>query len=302
MEERPGNVIVGDTEIEVSGRWLKTAKLTQEWYQDVDDPAAVIARLQRSRPRADLFTFWQRLPHTEPRHEHRLEWDSIAALQITSYEDWYKKRINNKTRNLIVKAQKKGVEVRRASFDDEFVRGMTAIFNETPIRQERSFLHYGKSFETVKAQFSRYLFREDLYGAYFNDELIGFIFLANAGNFMYLGQIISLIRHRDKSPQNALIAKAVEACAEKGIPYLVYALWPRGALREFKRHNAFECVNLPRYYVPLTAKGRAALKLGLHHGPAEWVPENAVPILKEIRSRFYSLRYRSKVAAPGHTP
>ena len=40
------------------------------------------------------------------------------------------------------------------------------------------------------------------------------------------------------------MAKAVEVCAEKGIPYLVYALWPRGPLREFKRHNAFECVKM----------------------------------------------------------
>jgi hypothetical protein len=178
---------------------------------------------------------------------------------------------------------------------------MTAIFNETPIRQERTFLHYGKSFDTVKSEFSRYLFREELYGAYVDDELIGFIFLANAGQYLYLGQIISLIRHRDKSPQNALIAKAVEVCAQQGLPYLVYALWPRGPLREFKRHNAFECVNLPRYYVPLTAKGKVALKLGLHRGPAEWLPENALPILKEIRSRFYSLKYGSKVAAPGQT-
>ena len=116
-----------------------------------------------------------------------------------------------------------------------------------------------------------------------------------------VGQIISMVRHRDKSPQNALIAKAVEVCAEEGIPSLVYALWPRGPLREFKRHNAFECVDLPRYYVPLSAKGRAALRLDFTTC-AEWVPENAVPILKEIRSRFYSLRYRSKVAAPGHTP
>lgn len=289
-------LILGGKEIEVSGRWLKTARLVHEWYEDVDDPQALAAHLMQSQVHADLFTFWQRLPNTEPQHTFRLEWDPIAVLPVSTYQNWYKNQINNKTRNLIVKAQKKGVQVKPASFDDEFVRGMTAIFNETPIRQERAFLHYGKSFETVKAQFSRYLFREDLYGAYFNDELIGFIFLADAGQFMYLGQIISLIRHRDKSPQNALIAKAVEACAEKGIPYLVYALWPRGALREFKRHNAFECVNLPRYYIPLTAKGKVALRLGLHHGAAELLPENALALLKRIRSRFYSLKYRSKTA------
>ena len=296
-----GKLIVGGKEIEISGRWLKTARLVHEWYEDVDDPLALAAELKHSNPHADLFTFWQRLPNTEPQHRYHLERDSIAALPVSTYQNWYKNQINNKTRNLVVKAQKKGVQVRPASFDDDFVRGMTAIFNETPIRQERTFLHYGKDVETVRAQFSRYLFREELFGAYADDELIGFIFLANAGHYLYLGQIISLIRQRDKSPTNALMAKAVEVCAEKGIQYLVYALWPRGPLREFKRHNGFECVDLPRYYVPLTAKGRAALKLRLHQNPADWLPENALPVLKDLRARFYSLLYRSKIPAPGRT-
>ena len=39
---------------------------------------------------------------------------------------------------------------------------MTAIFNEAAIRQGRPFWHYGKDFETVKRQFSRYLAREHM--------------------------------------------------------------------------------------------------------------------------------------------
>jgi hypothetical protein len=265
----------------------------------VENPEALIEDFKRSGKRADLFTFWQRLPHTEPRYDYHVEWDSIAALRVTTYEHWYKSQINNKTRNLIVKSQKKGVEVRPATFDDAFVRGMTEIFNETPIRQERSFLHYGKSVETVRREFSRFLFREELFGAYLGDELIGFIFLANAGSFVYLGQIISFLKHRDKSPQNALIAKAVEYCATKQIPHLVYALWPRGPLREFKRHNAFECVNLPRYYVPLTAKGALALKLGLHRPVVDMLPESVVPVLKDMRSRFYALKHPPKIGTTG---
>jgi hypothetical protein len=289
---------VDGVEVALSGRWLKTARLANEWYEDVDNPTALMAGLKDAGYRADLLTFWQRLPHIEPRYNFHLEWDSIAALRVTTYQQWYKSQINNKTRNLIVKAQKKGVEVRPATFDDAFVQGMTAIFNETPIRQERAFLHYGKSADTVRREFSRFLHREDLFGAYIGDELIGFIFLANAGSFVYLGQIISFLKHRDKSPQNALIAKAVEYCAEKQIPHLVYALWPRGPLREFKRHNAFECVNVPRYYVPLTAKGALALRLGLHREVVEWLPENVVPVLKDLRAKFYSFRYRPKIEDP----
>lgn len=279
--------------LEVSGRMIRTARLAEEWFEDLDDPKSFIDRLKRTGARADVFSFWQRLPHTEPRFDYPMERDSIAVLPVSTYEHWWVEQINNKTRNLVVKARKKGVVVRPAVFDDEFVRGMTAVFNETPIRQERPFIHYGKSFETVKQQFSRFLFREDILGAYLDDELIGFIMLANAGRFATLTQIISMLRHRDKSPNNALLAKAVELCAERGITQLVYALWPRGPLRDFKKHNGFEEVQLPRYYVPLTIKGQMAVNLKWYRSPVEWLPEPTIMQLRSLRSRFYARRYRT---------
>jgi hypothetical protein len=103
-----------------------------------------------------------------------------------------------------------------------------------------------------------------------------------------------MVRHRDKSPNNALLAKAVEVCAERRVRQLVYALWPRGPLREFKRHNAFEPVRLPRYYVPLTVRGAAALKLGLHRSLGDRLPEKAVERFRNIRSRLYAVRYGTR--------
>ena len=282
----------GGNVLDISQGFIRTARLTDEWYQDLEDPTAFIQDLKRNRVGADVFTFWQRLPDAEPRHPYHHEWDSIAALPISTYEHWYKNVINNKTRNLVVKAGKKGVVVRRSVFDDQFVEGMTAIFNETPIRQERPFLHYGKSAATVKREFSRFLFREELLGAYDGDELIGFVMLGDAGRYAMLGQIISMIKHRDKSPQNALVAKAIEVCAERGTPYLVYALWPRGPLRDFKKHNGFEEVRLPRYYVPLTMRGALGLKLGLHRGLTERLPEDWVMYMRGLRSKYYARRYQ----------
>ena len=129
--------------------------------------------------------------------------------------------------------------------------GMTSIFNETPIRQGRRFLHYGKDFETIKRQFSRFLFREEIFGAYLGEELVGFIMLADAGRYAFLGQIISKIAHRDLAPTNALLAKAVERCAERGFPYLVYARWLDDSLGDFKRSNGFQRFDLtPLFCAP----------------------------------------------------
>jgi hypothetical protein len=273
----------------VLSRGLATvARVEDDWYDDVSDPHLVIAELQRSRVRADIFTFWQRLPQIEPRFSFHTEWESIAAVPVTSFEYWLNKQIKPTARNKVRKAWKNGVEVREAPYDDDFVRGMTEIFNETPIRQGRRFWHYGKDFETVKRQFSRSLFREDLLGAYHGDELIGFVMLGNAGTYGVLGQIVSKIRHRDKGPNNALIAKAVEVCERRRLPHLVYAYWGDGSLMDFKRSNGFEEIRLPRYYVPLTRWGQLITRSGLHRGWKACVPDGVKSRLKTVRNRWLS--------------
>jgi hypothetical protein len=266
-----------------------TVHLEEEWYEDVLDPESVVSALQVSRAKADVFTFWQRLPDIKPRFGYHWEWESIAALRVTTFDDWWNKQIKSRTRNLIRRAEKSGVEVREVSYDNAFVHGMTEIFNETPVRQGRRFWHYGKDVETIKSQFSRYLFREDLIGAFYHGELIGVVMLGNAGRFAVTGQIISKIQHRDKAINNALIAKAVEVCERKGFPYLVYFHWGDGSLAEFKRRCGFEETRIPRYYVPLTPKGKLVLRLRLHHGLKDLLPVSMKNGLKSLRARWVAL-------------
>jgi hypothetical protein len=274
----------------ISGKVPRMARPEEEWFEDVEDPEMLISSLRKHACNPDILTFWQRLPDTLPRYSYYMEPDSIAALPIKSYSLWWEKQIDSAARNKARKAQKKGLVIRLADFDDRLVQGMTSIFNETPIRQGRPFLHYGKDFETVKRQFSRFLFREEILAAYVGDELVGFIMLANAGRYAVLGQIISKIARRDLAPTNALLARAVEHCAEKGIPYLAYAQWLDGGLGDFKRSNGFQRFDLPRYYVPLTPKGRLILKLGLHRGWKQAIPEQIKGPLKRVRKFWYGLK------------
>jgi hypothetical protein len=193
-------------------------------------------------------------------------------------------------RNQLRKAAKEGLVTKEATFDDDFVRGMTNIFNETPVRQGRKFWHYGKDFHTVKKQFSRYIYREDMIGAYYKNEMIGFVMMGNAGRYGTTGQIISSIKHRDKFTNNALIGKAVELCEKKNLPYLAYLHWNDDSLSEFKRRCGFERTRVPRYFVPLTPKGKLALNLGLHRGWKALVPGRFKAALKKLRSDWYGSR------------
>lgn len=282
-------MFIDDKEITITGRFIKTARLAQEWYEDVEEPESFIQKLRESKLKADIFTFWQRLPEIEPKYNYHMEYDPVAAMPITSFDHWWKKQISTNIRRAVKKSKKKGVVVKETKFNNDFIQGMVNIFNESPIRQGKPFWHYGKDFDTIKREFSRFIFREDMIGAYYKNALIGFIMLAHAGKYSITGQILSMIKHRDKATNNALIAKAVELCAKKKIPYLVYLFWGSGSLSEFKRRNGFEKIPLPRYYIPLTIKGKIAFKLNLHHGISGILPQAWKRRLKSFRNKMYSL-------------
>jgi hypothetical protein len=182
--------------------------------------------------------------------------------------------------------------VKLAEFDDAFVQGIVNINNETPIRQGKPFWHFQKSFDAVKRENSTYAERNAFLGAYCQDELIGFIRLTYSDRVGNIVQLLSLMKHYDKRPANALIAKAVEICEQKGISHLLYYNYiyndPKSSLTEFKRRNGFEQVLLPRYYIPLTPKGKIALSLELHRGLVQRIPKPLLMQLLKMRSLWYA--------------
>jgi hypothetical protein len=187
------------------------------------------------------------------------------------------------------------VVVREVPYDDAFVQGMSAIYNESPVRQGKPFWHYGKDIESVRRMNGTFLDRSIFLGAFLQDSLIGFVKLVTDEEQGQAGlmQIVSMIQHRDKAPTNALIAQAVRSCAERKIPYLWYANFAYGkkqsdSLADFKRHNGFQKIDVPRYYVPLTPKGQIALRLNLHRGVRDRVPETLAVVYRRIRSLWYT--------------
>ena len=93
---------------------------------------------------------------------------------------------------------------------------------------------------------------------------------------------------------NGLMAKIVETCVNKGMLFLVYGHWHERSLGDFARHNGFEKIDLPQYYIPLTLKGKIALNLGIHHGLVAVIPKRLKPFLLEIRRIWFSMPWYSK--------
>src|SRR5207245_1160330 len=139
-----------------------------------------------------------------------------------------------KARNKAKQAEKKGVVVREVPFSNELVKGIHAVYNETRVRQGEPNVHYGKDFETVYREEATFLDSSIFIAAFFENNLIGFAKLVHDQTRTQAGlmNIVSMIRHRDKAPSNALVAQAVRACADRQIPYLVYSSFSYGKKRK----------------------------------------------------------------------
>lgn len=297
-------ITVGGTQIRIQGRLLRTAKVEAEGYLFLEDPEVTIAQLRTCGQRIDLFTFVPRLPETAPKLDYPVEPHNFAALPVSTFDHWWNQTLGFKGRNKAKQAEKKGVSVREVPFDDTLVKGMWEVYNESPVRQGEPNAHYGKSLEAVYKMEATFLDSSVFIGAFFEGNLIGFIKMVYDETRTQAGlmNIVSMVKHRDKAPTNALVVQAVRSCAERKIPYLVYASFAYGnkrksTLSDFKERNGFQQIDVPRYYVPLTAAGRLALRLGLHRKFADRLPESVASRLRDLRSAWYKRKFQSVTEA-----
>lgn len=281
---------IEDREVVAVGRWLRIATLNdEEWLEGrlVTNPVRFIGAIRASGLPADIFAF------SGPRDVKpfdgigHIEMDNAATIRTDDYKAWWEGLSQEGRRNARL-AAKKGIEVRSAAFDDDFAAGIKAIYDETPVRQGRKFWHYGKDLDRVKRENSSYLDRSEFLGAYYTGQLVGFMKFVYIDDVARIMQILCLDAHRDKRPMTALIAKAVEVCHQKGKKHLIYGKFAYGgrtdSLAEFKRRMGFEVRHFPRYYIPLSLRGRIAIKLGAHAGWRALLPPRHVDQLMKFRT------------------
>jgi hypothetical protein len=291
-------VRLDDVTVIMNGKFIRVGEIFDAYWREADtlpDLRYVVEQLKTADNRPDVFTFVQRVPETEPRYDYYMEWDNVAVIPITTHERWFREQISSACRRNIRTSEKKGVTVRVDSYDAKYVRGIMSIYNESPIRAGRKFWHYGKPFDAVEAENGTYRERSTYLGAYLQDEFIGYMKIVWDTNSAAIMQILSKLEYRDRRPNNALMSRAVQLCQERGIEYLLYERLIYGnkgedSLTRFKKENGFIRMDLPRYYIPLTLKGKIALILGLHREMKEMVPQRVRQQLVRFRDKWYTSR------------
>jgi len=289
------NILGVDKDLEtlaIRKNWfIKIARDSKEYEKDVFPTDKFIEKLADRG--IDVFTFIER-KWCNNISKPLVGWvkleDNIALLHVASYHEWWS-NVGKKTRNMVRKAEKSGVKTKTVEPDEQLADGIWKIYNETPIRQKRAFPYYGISLQAVtsgvlSAQNSTFI------AAFYKEELVGFIQLVYGNKIAVIAQILSLQGHSDKAVNNALLAKAVEVCANQHMEWVMYGrIGNHPSLDRFKENNSFSELPLTRYYVPVTNKGRLAVKLGLHRELKDSLPQ----ALKSILFPFYNWVSRTKM-------
>jgi hypothetical protein len=297
---------IGDRLIVISRRFPRIASIKDEEFiqgESISEPHEFMEAMKKNNIHADLFTFVQKFPDVTPKYDFHMEWDNVAALEVKSYSDWYENRISSSIRKNLKRSVRRGVHVEIRELTDEFIREVAVIYNDSPVRQGRKFWHYGKSFATIKREISTYLDRSLFIGAFHQEQMIGFIKMVWVDRIARLMHIVSMAAHNDKHTTNALIAKAVEVCEQKRCTHLTYGKYVYGrnagsSLTEFKHRNGFKHVLVPQYFIPLNAKGRIAMRIGIHRGLKGMIPERMFSFFLNVRAKYNDvIRRRSRHAA-----
>lgn len=270
--------------------FFTTASDSREYMQSILPTEELVKELHRRR--VDIFSFLERkwcCPIMEPSKTWSSAEDNIAILHLKSYDVWLK-NIGKKTRNMIRKAEKLGIGTDVAEANDRLAEGIWKILNETPIRQGRGFPHYGVSLDVVKRNLV--LFPNSTYiGTYFQNELVGFIYLIHGNRLTIISQLLSLQKHWDKAINNALVAKAIEFCSNRHTEWIMYGrMGNHPTLDKFKDSNGFTKLQLTRYFLPLTAKGKLIIKLKLHREIRDTLP----PSMKKALFPLYNWVSRTR--------
>ena len=281
------------------GHWLKIARVRGEemMERELEEPERYLAALRNDRKKildADIFSFTQKLPETQPKYSYPMEWESVAAIPLVSFKQWWE-GLPQETRKNVRRSQKRGVVIKVRELDEDLIEGIRAVNDDTPTRQGMKNAYYGLTAIETKERYNEFTGRCDFVCAYFGEELIGFLHLVYRGNIAAILNLTTKPSHFDKRPANALVAKAAEICEQLGISHISYGLYNYGnkrdsPLREFKIRNGFTEILVPRYFVPVTLWGRLCIKAKLHRGVIGNVPTSVIVAGVRARRWWYEFK------------
>src|SRR6267154_1558266 len=85
------SIVFRERTVIVKGKWIRNASIHQEDWMEaepVENPEIFVRELVDSKLLADIFSFSVRLPETKPKYSFHFEWDNLAVIPVSTYQEW----------------------------------------------------------------------------------------------------------------------------------------------------------------------------------------------------------------------
>jgi hypothetical protein len=206
----------------------------------------------------DIFTYWTRnWVKQQASDDTIMKRNILAVLRLpSSYDRWYES-LDKRVRHAIRTSR---TSVEQCTID-EGTKAIASIYTDIEERQGQPF-----PFHNIDAaELERIMVRRKesvFFHGLADGRLVGAarIIPSISEGFAILASLISRGSDFDKKPNDRLLAGLVEWAIQKQIGLLVYDYLADDSLGFFKRRHGFCPLSVPRFGVPLTARGSLALR------------------------------------------
>ena len=149
------------------------ARDTRLYLKDIHQTPRLFYKLGKRN--LDVFTFvdrsWCKGTHqTSPRANYKIH-ENVLFLHLKTYDDWWN-RIGKKSRNMVRKATKSGLQFMQVEPNDKIACDILRIYKSSCVKQGRRNYNFDVTLDEVKAKIS--LSNRVIIGAFFQNELVGF--------------------------------------------------------------------------------------------------------------------------------
>ncbi len=119
-----------------------------EYFTFPTDPVKLLEEIH-AYP-MDIFTFLQHPGRTGICFEYSWEPHNLAVIPLSTYDFWWHKQIDIKTRQIINRGKRRGLTTAVTSLNDELFEGIHAIYNERMVRQGLKYKNFGMTLNEVR--------------------------------------------------------------------------------------------------------------------------------------------------------
>ena len=196
-------MVVCDKEIKIQGTFVRIARIDGDKYNSPTDPDAMLGSPAKAAGHGSIFSRFCR-GSQKPSRSIATRWSGttwrFCRFRLLKTGGTIKSVPTRAIER--VKRRKRASCCARCPATKSLFKGICGIYNESPVRQGKSFPHYGMTIERAREYASTYPDRSIYVAAFVGDTMIGFIKLVmdETRTTACLVHILSMIQHKDKAP------------------------------------------------------------------------------------------------------